>query len=148
MGLKDLFDIALTTLAFLSFGMFILQVIMCVTMVVSGNFKQLVKVFIKIPHLQTKSSNTNSLVMMPMEEVDPGTPDVEEVGRSRRSLPSGSSLTQVIKGIYGSYNYTWMNFCKTIPTDQWDITQGIDVYWGGSGCWTRSWKMPASSAVW
>lgn len=33
MGLKDLFDIALTTLAFLSFGMFILQVIMCVTMV-------------------------------------------------------------------------------------------------------------------
>lgn len=33
MGLKDLFDIALTTLAFLSFGMFILQVLMCVTMV-------------------------------------------------------------------------------------------------------------------
>lgn len=31
-GLKDLFDIALTTLAFLSFGMFILQVIMCITM--------------------------------------------------------------------------------------------------------------------
>ncbi len=33
MGLKDLFDIALTTLAFLSFGMFILQVLMCITMV-------------------------------------------------------------------------------------------------------------------
>lgn len=33
MGLKDMFDIALTTLAFLSFGMFILQVLMCVTMV-------------------------------------------------------------------------------------------------------------------
>ncbi|XP_062549007.1 uncharacterized protein LOC134213723 [Armigeres subalbatus] len=32
LGLKDLFDIALTTLAFLSFGMFILQVIMCITM--------------------------------------------------------------------------------------------------------------------
>ncbi|XP_037027671.1 uncharacterized protein LOC119068245 [Bradysia coprophila] len=32
MGLKDLFDIALTTLAFLSFGMFILQVLMCITM--------------------------------------------------------------------------------------------------------------------
>lgn len=29
LGLKDLFDIALTTLAFLSFGMFILQVLMC-----------------------------------------------------------------------------------------------------------------------
>ncbi|XP_055600369.1 uncharacterized protein LOC129749419 isoform X2 [Uranotaenia lowii] len=32
LALKDLFDIALTTLAFLSFGMFILQVIMCLTM--------------------------------------------------------------------------------------------------------------------
>lgn len=32
LGLKDLFDIALTTLAFLSFGLFILQVLMCITM--------------------------------------------------------------------------------------------------------------------
>jgi hypothetical protein len=31
-NIKDLFDIALTTLAFLSFGMFIIQVIMCITM--------------------------------------------------------------------------------------------------------------------
>lgn len=31
-GLRDLFDIALTTLAFLSFGMFIIQVIMCIIM--------------------------------------------------------------------------------------------------------------------
>lgn len=31
-GIKDLFDIALTTIAFLSFGMFIIQVIMCITM--------------------------------------------------------------------------------------------------------------------
>lgn len=31
-GLRDLFDIALTTLAFLSFGMFIIQVIMCILM--------------------------------------------------------------------------------------------------------------------
>lgn len=31
-GIKDLFDIALTTLAFLSFGMFIIQVIMCITL--------------------------------------------------------------------------------------------------------------------
>lgn len=40
MGLKDLFDIALTTLAFLSFGMFILQVIMCVTMVKQYMYEQ------------------------------------------------------------------------------------------------------------
>lgn len=34
-GLKDITDIALTTLAFLSFGMFILQVLMCITMVIN-----------------------------------------------------------------------------------------------------------------
>lgn len=33
MGLKDIFEIALTTLAFLSFGMFVLHVLMCITMV-------------------------------------------------------------------------------------------------------------------
>jgi len=33
-SLKDITDIALTTLAFLSFGMFILQVLMCITMVI------------------------------------------------------------------------------------------------------------------
>uniref|UniRef100_A0A182UEU1 Protein tweety homolog n=1 Tax=Anopheles melas TaxID=34690 RepID=A0A182UEU1_9DIPT len=37
LGLKDLFDIALTTLAYLSFGMFILQVIMCITMTKSDS---------------------------------------------------------------------------------------------------------------
>lgn len=34
MGIKDIFEIALTTLAFLSFGMFILHVLMCITMVI------------------------------------------------------------------------------------------------------------------
>lgn len=33
LGLADLFDISLTGIAFLSFGMFILQVLMCITMV-------------------------------------------------------------------------------------------------------------------
>lgn len=32
LSLKDLFDIALTALAFLSFGLFILQVLLCLTM--------------------------------------------------------------------------------------------------------------------
>jgi hypothetical protein len=50
LGLKDLFDIALTTLAFLSFGMFILQVIMCVTM----------------------TKNDSNMLMMPMEIDDSG----------------------------------------------------------------------------
>lgn len=35
--IKDLFDIALTALAFLSFGMFAIQVIMCLTMSKGSN---------------------------------------------------------------------------------------------------------------
>lgn len=40
MTLRDIFDIALTTIAFLSFGIFVLQVLMCITMVIffSGIF--------------------------------------------------------------------------------------------------------------
>lgn len=37
-SLKDITDVALTTLAFLSFGMFILQVLMCITMVNNSHF--------------------------------------------------------------------------------------------------------------
>lgn len=33
LGIADLFDISLTGIAFLSFGMFVLQVLMCITMV-------------------------------------------------------------------------------------------------------------------
>lgn len=33
MAIKNIFDIALTAIAFLSFGIFVLQVIMCITMV-------------------------------------------------------------------------------------------------------------------
>jgi hypothetical protein len=36
-NLKDIFEIALTTLAFLSFGMFIVQVIMCISMAKSSD---------------------------------------------------------------------------------------------------------------
>lgn len=47
--IKDLFDIALTTLAFLSFGMFVIQVIMCLTM--------------------AKQSYGGDMTMMPMEMI-------------------------------------------------------------------------------
>lgn len=36
--LADLFEIALTAIAFLSFGCFVLQVIMCISMAVRNNF--------------------------------------------------------------------------------------------------------------
>jgi hypothetical protein len=57
LGLKDFFDIALTTLAFLSFGMFILQVIMCITM----------------------TKNDSNMLMMPMEIDDSGDTDTVTV---------------------------------------------------------------------
>lgn len=55
-SIKDLFDIALTTLAFLSFGMFIVQVIICISM--------------------AKHSNE---VMMPMEMIPASAMGFEEV---------------------------------------------------------------------
>lgn len=37
LGLADLFDVSLTGIAFLSFGMFVLQVLMCITTVSSSS---------------------------------------------------------------------------------------------------------------
>ncbi|KAL9899868.1 uncharacterized protein ACN427_007365 [Glossina fuscipes fuscipes] len=64
--LKDVADVALTTLAFLSFGMFILQVLMCITM----------------------TKDETNLSMMAMEGVDNGdlaNGGIEEIRRKRRS---------------------------------------------------------------
>lgn len=75
-GIKDLFDIALTTLAFLSFGMFIIQVLICITMA---------------------KGNENNSVMLPMEmtadgaEVETGELEV----RVRRSIEKFSQIKQV-----------------------------------------------------
>lgn len=45
LGLSELFDISLTGIAFLSFGMFVLQVLMCITMVSNskhnGKYKEI-----------------------------------------------------------------------------------------------------------
>ncbi|GAB0100742.1 hypothetical protein DMENIID0001_168280 [Sergentomyia squamirostris] len=68
LGLKDLFEIALTTLAFLSFGMFILHVIMCITM---------------------DGSNVNNMMMMPMEMPA----ETEEI-RGKREAP-GTTVTRI-----------------------------------------------------
>nr|XP_032289820.1 uncharacterized protein LOC26530726 [Drosophila virilis] len=66
-SLKDITDVALTTLAFLSFGMFILQVLMCITM---------------------SKEETNNLMMLPMEATEPvDTNDgTEEIRRRKRSI--------------------------------------------------------------
>ncbi|XP_055908512.1 uncharacterized protein LOC129943234 [Eupeodes corollae] len=76
-GLKDILDIALTTLAFLSFGMFILQVLMCITM---------------------NKEDTSSMMMMPMEATDTGTMTptnegaTEEIRRRKRNLPENPRI--------------------------------------------------------
>jgi hypothetical protein len=73
-NLKDLFEIALTTLAFLSFGMFIVQVIMCITM----------------------AKNNDQSVMMPMEmtgnaeAIEADTTELEV--RVRRSIERQTNL--------------------------------------------------------
>ncbi|CAO1409168.1 unnamed protein product [Diamesa hyperborea] len=76
LGLRDLFDIALTTLAFLSFGMFILQVLMCITM---------------------SKSNDNTSVMLPMEMTGDGV-EVEAAElevRVKRSINKYSNIKMV-----------------------------------------------------
>lgn len=75
LSLKDLFDIALTTLAFLSFGMFILQVLMCITM--------------------TKTDiGTN--VMLPMEMTGDGAEAeaIEVEVRAKRSIEKYSAMQE------------------------------------------------------
>lgn len=69
LGLKEIFEIALTTLAFLAFGMFMLQVIMCITM--------------------DHTNMDGSMMVTPMEgsaELDPVTEEV----RKRRAMPVGN----------------------------------------------------------
>ncbi|KAL9708393.1 hypothetical protein quinque_011911 [Culex quinquefasciatus] len=74
LGLKDLFDIALTTLAFLSFGMFVLQVIMCITM--------------------TKSDA--NMMMIPTVNPDDGEEEVRRRRRRRRgAVPPVETLELV-----------------------------------------------------
>lgn len=68
LGLKEIFEIALTTLAFLAFGMFMLQVIMCITM---------------------DHGVDGSMMVTPMEgsaELDPVTEEV----RKKRAVPVGN----------------------------------------------------------
>lgn len=68
--LSDLFEIALTAIAFISFGCFVLQVIMCISMAVNffpyvGIFFTIVYIFV---HVQTNATTTTAaaMTMMPM----------------------------------------------------------------------------------
>lgn len=74
-NLKDLFEISLTVLAFLSFGMFILQVLMCITM-----------------------SKNEGGVMLPMEMTGEGAGEAEALEvevRMRRSVEKYSALQEM-----------------------------------------------------
>lgn len=83
LGFKEIVDIALATLAFLSFGMFFLQVILCITM--------------------NKEDSSSTMMMMPMGmESNPGGVTefdvVEEIRRRKRGVLN--SLENVSLGIY------------------------------------------------
>ncbi|XP_037943183.1 uncharacterized protein LOC119676033 [Teleopsis dalmanni] len=79
-SLKDVTDIALTTLAFLSFGIFMLQVLMCITV---------------------NKIDTTSLMMLPIEatEVTEASDGVEEIRRRRRSVSNQNQLIYRINNI-------------------------------------------------
>ncbi|KMZ01305.1 uncharacterized protein Dsimw501_GD28448, isoform B [Drosophila simulans] len=74
---KDISDIALTTLAFLSFGMFTLQVLMCIVM---------------------SKEDEQSIMMLPMEVTEPSeTIDgTEEIRRRKRSVNKNKTFKQII----------------------------------------------------
>ncbi|XP_044248551.2 uncharacterized protein [Drosophila takahashii] len=74
---KDITDIALTTLAYLSFGMFTLQVLMCIVM--------------------TKEDERN-VMMLPFEVTESTDPidEIEEIRRRKRSIEQNHSFAKII----------------------------------------------------
>lgn len=88
LGLKEIFEIALTTLAFLAFGMFMLQVIMCITMDPTGV--------------------DGSMVVTPMEGSDELDPITEEV-RKKRAVPVANMerINELAKIVLASVESTY-----------------------------------------
>lgn len=114
MTLRNIYDIALTAIAFLSFGLFALQVIMCITLVrrsillMRRDFGT--EIFFNT--FQTKTHAGMSMMPMTMEtdgmEEMEGAAEIAEVRRKKRSTPS-SVLSEAT--IHQSLRYsTLINF--------------------------------------
>lgn len=100
MTLRNIFDIALTAIAYLSFGLFVLQVIMCITLVTPTIFFPLHRTRKEIFSIILQTKTHAGMTMMPMtmdtdgmEELD-GAAEMTEVRRKKRST-SSSILSEV-----------------------------------------------------
>lgn len=121
LGLKEIFEIALTTLAFLAFGMFMLQVIMCITMETGGM--------------------DSSMVVTPMEgsaELDP----IQEEVRRKRAVPVANSakINELAKIVLISLDSTFAaeedngqclfrTLCETNKLSRTATGAGSNKYW-------------------
>lgn len=86
-GLKDLFDIALTTLAFLSFGMFIIQVIMCILMAKHGDNSVMLPMEMATGEGQeVETAELEVRIKRAIEDFDPNVRQINEI--SKRALRS------------------------------------------------------------
>lgn len=83
-NLKDIFEIALTTLAFLSFGMFIVQVIMCISM--AKNSEMMLPMEVTGDGGEVEAAELEVRVKRSVDHLDPNIQQVNEI--SRRALRS------------------------------------------------------------
>ncbi|KAL7028433.1 hypothetical protein ACKWTF_005828 [Chironomus riparius] len=82
-NIKDVFEIALTTLAFLSFGMFIVQVIMCISMAKNNEMLMPMEV---TGEGEVEAAELEVRVKRSVDHFDPNIQQVNEI--SRRALRS------------------------------------------------------------
>lgn len=85
-NLKDIFEIALTTLAFLSFGMFIVQVIMCISMAKSNENSVMLPMEMTADGGEVEAAELEVRVKRSVDRYDPNIRQINEI--SRRALQS------------------------------------------------------------
>lgn len=85
-GLRDLFDIALTTLAFLSFGMFIIQVIMCIIMTKHADQSVMLPMEMTAEGAEAETAELEVRVKRAINNFDPSVRQANEI--ARRALRS------------------------------------------------------------
>lgn len=85
-NLKDIFEIALTTLAFLSFGMFIVQVIMCISMAKHNDQTVMLPMEMTADGGEVEAAEMEVRVKRSVNHIDPNIQQINEI--SRRALRS------------------------------------------------------------
>lgn len=86
-GIKDLFDIALTALAFLSFGMFVIQVIICIAMSKGSESSVMLPMEMTADGAEVEAAELEVRVRRSIEEYSPN--DIKQINDiSKRTLQS------------------------------------------------------------